>query len=37
MEAHGGRLDLESKLNSGTVVTMTFPADRLVEAGRRVA
>jgi signal transduction histidine kinase len=37
MEAHGGRLDLESQLNCGTVVTMTFPADRLVEAGRRVA
>jgi signal transduction histidine kinase len=31
MELHGGTLCLASKLNFGTVVTITFPVERLVE------
>jgi two-component system, cell cycle sensor histidine kinase PleC len=30
MELHGGRLDIESVVGSGTTVTITFPAERLV-------
>ena len=29
-ELHGGRLDLQSKLDLGTTVTLVFPADRLI-------
>ena len=31
VEAHGGSFDLKSELAVGTVVTIEFPADRLVE------
>ncbi len=31
MELHGGRLEIESVVGVGTIVTATFPGDRLVE------
>jgi signal transduction histidine kinase len=31
MELHGGRLDLESEVGVGTTVTVSFPAERLIE------
>ena len=31
MEAHGGRLELDSTLHVGTTVTMLFPAERVIE------
>ena len=36
MELHGGRLELDSTPGKGTIVTFTFPAQRIVEI-RRVA
>lgn len=33
MDLHGGALSLESRLGSGTTVTLRFPADRLRPAG----
>ena len=30
MELHGGTVELQSAANSGTQVTITFPAERLV-------
>jgi signal transduction histidine kinase len=35
MEAHGGRLVLESELHHGTVVTVYFPLDRIVSQSER--
>ncbi len=34
-EAHGGRLSIESELGAGTVVSVRFPARRLVVAGSK--
>ena len=32
MDLHGGTFTIESELRAGTEVTVTFPADRVVEA-----
>jgi signal transduction histidine kinase len=37
MALHGGKLTLESKLNRGTTVTISFPVDRVVLQTREVA
>jgi signal transduction histidine kinase len=36
MELHGGSLDLQSKLNVGTTVTVRFPAEHVVRKERQV-
>jgi signal transduction histidine kinase len=36
MEAHGGRLVLESELHRGTVVTVYFPPERIVSRSERL-
>ena len=33
VELHGGRLELESELGAGTIVTAVFPRDRIVRPG----
>ncbi|WP_417320224.1 ATP-binding protein [Emcibacter sp.] len=30
IELHGGRIDLKSRLNKGTTIVLTFPADRVI-------
>ena len=35
MEAHGGTLEIESEPGIGTMVTASFPADRVVRAFRK--
>jgi signal transduction histidine kinase len=37
VELHGGTLRLESKVNVGTTVTITLPAERIVLPNRQVA
>jgi signal transduction histidine kinase len=32
MHLHGGAIEIESEIDSGTVVTIRFPAERLVDA-----
>jgi len=36
MQKSGGRVDISSKLNKGTVVTLLFPADKLLHEADRV-
>ena len=37
VEQHGGSLDLQSQVDSGTTVTVRFPAERILVAGAEVA